>query len=42
MGIYGRKMWFVAKNLGILRESKIISTLIPKIFDFKDFIGNQN
>jgi len=30
MGIYGRKMWFVAKNLAILRESKIINTLTKK------------
>jgi len=41
MGIYGRKMWFVANNLGTLRESKILSKCFLKIFDFKDFIINQ-
>jgi len=41
MGNYGRKMWFVANNLGTLRESKILSKCILKIFDLKDFIGNK-
>jgi len=36
MGIYGRKTWFVANNLGISRENKTIKNVFQKIYDFYD------
>jgi len=35
MGIYGKKMWLAAKDLGFLRGSKVKCKCIPKNICFK-------